>query len=277
MDERKKYYYFIHPDLHYFKRFKSPYTQDVSSIYQNLHSGVLMSGDFNNYGQLYSGDAFESEKDKILHYLDRKYANLKLYHGSRRFSEESVPLYVMKFPFQYLGGDFERNGEYFPMPMFDRFESTCNNKYCDNMDLPSFANEFRVNPELNYGIYSKDLGGFVENPNWTPVPEFLGYTFNKYALPYLIKNGEKDIAMLHYSEFKSREDIAKFERDLGNEIYLNHKLGNLIDMYMDIYGKDISSERHELTEKEILDKFNMNWDITTGLTPGDYKKDGRML
>lgn len=278
MEKEKKYFYYIHPDLHYFKRFNSPYQQDISSIYKNLTEGVLMSGDPNIYGDMYTGDHFDSKKEDIFYYLDKKYSNFKLYHGSRRFSEESVPLYVMKFPSEYLKGLFRDKELYLPMPMFEKFDTTQMNDVFSNMNMPTFRNEFRMNPAFNLGVYSRDLGGFVENPSWTPVPDFIGYTINKHGYPYLYKFGEKDIVDMHHHNLKNKAQIEKFENELGGEIYLEHGLSRLIDMYTDIYGEDIpDADVPKITEKDILNRFNRNWDITTGLTPGDHKNDERMI
>lgn len=278
MEKDKRYYYYIHPDLHYFKRFKSPYKQDISSIYKNLTEGVLMSGDPNNYGHVYMGAQFEKDREDIFHYLDKKYSNFMTCHGSRRFSEESAPLYVMKFPSEYLTGVFRGKSLYMPMPMFEKFKTTEINNVFADMDIPTFKNEFRMNPAYNLGVYSKDLGGFVENPTWSPVPDFMGYTFNKYAYAYLYKFGEKDIVDLHHHELKTKADIEKFEREIGGQIYLNHDIGNIQDMYMDIYGSDVPDPKTpQITEREILDRFNKYWDITTGLTPGNHVKDERIL
>ena len=181
----------------------------------------------------------------------------------------------MKVPAEYITGKMIGKDEYMPMPMFEKIQKIQTFNYIINMDRPTFGGVFRMNPELNFGVYSKDLGGFVENPNWTPVPEFLGYTFNKYAAQFLYNHNERDVVYLHCRQFHTKDEIAKFENDLGGEIFINHKTDNVIDMYMDKYGKDIPNERHQIEEKTILDKFNQNWDITTGLTPGDHERDVR--
>jgi len=277
METLKRYLYYVHPDLHSFRRFKSPYKSDITSIHSNLTQGVLMAGDPDNYGMLYSDDHFERDKDLLLYYLENKYANLKTYHGGKRFSEEGVPLYVIKFPCQYLKGAKVGNDFYMPMPMVERFNSTEVNPIGKNFDMPTFSNEFRFHPELNFGVYSKELGGFIPNPAWTPVPDFMGYTFNKYGIPGLLYSKEKEVADRHINEFKNKEDVEKFEKSIGNEIYLNHDTQAIIDRYKEIYQSDLPTNPREIEESEIFKKFNMHWDITTGLTPGDHKKDQRIL
>lgn len=277
MEELKRYLYYVHPDLHYFRRFKSPYKSDITSIYSNLTQGVLMAGDPDNYGMLYSDDHFERDQDMLLYYLENKYSNLKSYRGTKRFSEEGVPLYVIKFPYQYLKGGKGGNNFYMPMPMMERFAHTEVNPIDKDFGVTTFANEFRFNPELNYGVYSKDLGGFIPNPNWTPVPDFMGYTFNKYAIPTLLFRHEGEIAEQHINNLKTKEDVLKYEQSIGNEIYLNHDTQAIIDTYKEIYKRDLPEHPRQITEDEIYKKFNMHWDITTGLTPGDHRKDERLI
>lgn len=277
MEELKKYLYYIHPDLHYFKRFKSPYKSDITSIYSNLTQGVLMSGDPDNYGMLYSDDRFEKDKDLLLYYLENKYSNLKAYHGAKRYSEEGVPLYVIKFPYQYLKGAKRGNDFFMPMPMIERFETTDVNSIDKDFNMPTFYNEFRFHPELNYGVYSKELGGFIQNPGWTPVPDFMGYTFNKHAIPPLLYNREGEIIDQHINELKTKADVLKYEQSIGNEIFLHHNTQEIIDRYKEIYKFDLPTYTDQIKESDIYRQFNMNWDITTGLTPGDHRKDERLI
>ena len=103
----------------------------------------------------------------------------------------------------------------------------------------------------------------------------MGYTFNKYAIPSLLFSKEGEIADKHINELRTKEDVLKYEQSIGNEIYLNHDTQSIIDRYKEIYKFDMPVHPEQINENDIYKKFNMHWDITTGLTPGDYEKEIR--
>ena len=62
-------------------------------------------------------------------------------------------------------------------------------------------------------FYETQPQNFIFTPCATD--DFIGYEFNKFAAQFLYDHNEKDILYLHCREFKNKEQIANFERDLG--------------------------------------------------------------
>jgi len=273
----KRYLYIIHPEMTLLRRFNSKYKQDITSVYDNITQGVQMYRNPECLGSYYLTSDIEQDNFGMLKYIEQKYANLKLYHGSRDFPAESVPLYVIKYPALYQG--INTTDDYMPLPFFEKYKTT---EYCSSKDrfgIPytTFAGDFRTHPNLTYGVYSKDFGGFIKNPAWTPLIDPKGYSFTNFAHKAIVKHGEGAILNHHLSKLQSKEEIERFEQLRGGEIYQNHKFANIYDRYYDLFKDDVSEDGGKLDERDLYSRFTANWDITNGLTPGNHSKDERLF
>lgn len=262
----KNYTYIVYPDVHYMFNFRSPYKKDITSINSNIKNGVLMYADTANLGVALTDYKFEKDMDTILYYLSKKFNAQKLSQISHKLPTDQVPLYVLKIPSDFYGG--YRMGIYdlFPMPIVDFLDSSVKNTNRTGELHPLFMNEFKMPANFCYGVYHKDLGGLMLNPEWSPIPDFKsGLTFTRPGILRLNQYNEAETANLFDKKLNTKQKIIDYMRQTKGDIFATQKFDDMVDMYHRIYGEDIPTDPEPLEENKIYREFNKRWDITQDL------------
>lgn len=262
----KDYMYIVYPDVHYMFNFKSPYKKDITSIHSNVKDGVLMYADTANLGVVLTNHKFEKDMENILYYLSKKFSAQKLPQINHKLPTDQVPLYILKIPADFYGGYRMSVYNLFPMPIVDFLDSSVKNTNRTGELHPLFMNEFRMPANFCYGVYHKDLGGLMLNPEWSPFPDFKsGLTFARPGIIRLNKYNEEATATLFDKKLDTKQKIIDYMRQSKGDIFATKNFDNMIDRYHNIYGDDIPTNPEPLDENKIYREFNRRWDITQDL------------
>ena len=271
-EKLRQYCYIVHPDLSYLDN-NYYLLKDINSINQNLIYGVHMDRDPDIYGNYFYPQELEDNNFDFLRYFEEKYKEKIKSQKTLAFPNEGIPIYLIKYP-KLFEGTVETDDPYLlPMP----FYSINGNEYSHaDKSLKHTAVSFlRTHPWLTYGVYSKDLGGLIKSPSWTPIIEPVGYTFSKYAYKKLRECGEKELADFHLKN-GTLQDIFAYQMEHDKQIYFNHDTQKVYNRYKEVFDDQLHAI--SLPEKNVIfNAYLNNWDITSGLTPGIYSTETREM
>ena len=276
-----KYLYAAHPDATAMGiTTPGEYAKDIDALLDTFEKGIVIDKDVSNFGLYFDGEDLERGNYDILRYIQEKF---NAYTGTKHYnlrSIDNVPVYIMKYPALYDGIVETDDEKLIPLPYLRHNYGLLGKKeglkYCAE-NVATFPGVGATHPSVVYGAYSKDFGGLIRAPKWSPVVENIeGYTWSKRAHEKLRKyEHTHDILNEHIQLNMNYIELDFFSLLRDCRLSTKIKLEDILNSYKNIFADDIDRQKRIFEEKAYYDRFLQNWDVTKGLVPGQYSVETR--